>query len=280
MILVSIIYNLVASALYLGVAGGFTLEWLVGFVKEANNLKGSSGGTLLNQLLASIKKACADTAKLFADTPDVATMEEKFLAYMGRHGGTMADHKAAIDKSVHQFRATVAKLKVPEAQADPDKDAAAATTISADILDMILIFTMTTLLRNPAVANKKETALRGQLKSVRDQLLTSSAKEAVPHLLKEVAELLGEQVVTGLAAPSVASAAHSLSGAEDAADEKEEETPAADKAKKANRATGRGRGRAAAGRGTATAGRKPRPPPAVASSDDPKPKRQRKEKES
>jgi hypothetical protein len=111
MILVSIIYNLVASALYLGVAGGFTLEWLVGFVKEANNLKGSSGGTQLNQLLASIKKACADTAKLFADTPDVATMEEKFLAYMGRHGGTMADHKAAIDKSVHQFRATVAKLK-------------------------------------------------------------------------------------------------------------------------------------------------------------------------
>lgn len=271
-----------ASALYLGVAGGFTLEWLVGFVKEANNLKGSSGGTQLNQLLASIKKACADTAKLLADTPDVATMEEKFLAYMGRHGGTMADHKAAIDKSVLQFRATVAKLKVPEDQADPDKDAAAATIISADILDMILIFTMTTLLRNPAVANKKETSLRGQLKSVRDQLLTSSAKEAVPHLLKEVAELLGEQVVTGLAAPPVASAAHSLSGAGDAADEEEEETPAADKAKKANRATGRGRGRgrAAAGRGTATAGRKPRPPPAVASSDDPKPKRQRKKKES
>ncbi len=162
------------------------------FVAEARNSHGSSSKGLIKQALDAISAASKEARKMIEKIPDVTQSEPRFLAYMSRNGNKLADHKATLEQHGAAFDGLVRKLHVDGEDADPEQNRAECSNDAKDIMSAITIFTMVTLLRNPAVRNPQEATLRKSLKSVRDQLDLSVCMDLIPDLLKEVADIIGE----------------------------------------------------------------------------------------
>ncbi len=180
--------------------GGFEKQWLEVFVAGAAKLKVSSSASQLQKIMETSKKAFDEAAETFDKIPDVSMMEAFFLAFMTKNGSALADHKSLLEKNVKQFRSYILKTSISEQDADPDGLHTNLEVRAADILEVIAIYTMVTLLRNPSIQNLQEKEMRKNLKTVRDSLQVN--EETIPVLFKEVRQVLGESERAGAVAPA------------------------------------------------------------------------------
>ena len=167
---------------------GLEKEWLSKFVQRAEDAQSSTAVDHVRQQLAQLKLKMDSCDKLFIKAPDPNEHERKFLAFMQKHGGTAADHKTAIEDLAQLIRYTMQKMKVEPSSVDKDGILQAADSMASEVLQIILLYTLVTFVRNPAISNPTETDLRKQLSGI---LVQAEAMESAQTFVKEGLSILG-----------------------------------------------------------------------------------------
>ena len=153
-------------------AAGFKLSMLEKLVSRAKNVESTTAVDHAKQQIGQLKIHLQQADKLIASIPDPEeASESKFLKFMSKHGTNLANHKAELERLREVAAKSVDTAGDKDGDLDPDDVLSKSITTAGEILQLILLFTLLTLLRNPCIRNPQETTLRGNAISVRQQMI-------------------------------------------------------------------------------------------------------------
>ena len=153
-------------------AAGFKKSMLEKLVSRAKNVGTSTAEDHAKQHMSQLQIHLKLTDKLITGVPDPEeTSESKYLKFMSKHGTNLANQKAELERLREIAANSIDKAGGDKSTLDPDDVVSKSEVTAREILQIILLFTFLTLLRNPCIRNPQETSLRSNAISVRQQMI-------------------------------------------------------------------------------------------------------------
>ena len=144
--------------------------------------------------------------------PDPNEQERKFLNFMQKSGGQVADSKSEVEMLAQVAQTAIAKMQVDVDTADSKGILKKASSLADECLQVIVLFTLITLIRNPAISNPKEAPLRDNLAQV---LRQANGPDCATSFVAEGMKILGLESLDPSKLPKDEGIDHGAEGGEE-----------------------------------------------------------------